>query len=97
MALGSKVVGIGTGFAARKVSDKAVSAAWRKTKNTEPPADPASPGTPWAEALTWAAVSAVAMAVARLLATRGTAVAKMKITGEAPEGLEGPGGMRKTA
>ena len=97
MALGSKVVGIGTGIVARKVSDKALTAAWRKTKNAEPPADPAAPGTPWADALSWAAASGVAMAVARLLATRGTATAKMKVTGQAPEGLEGPGGRRKTA
>lgn len=97
MAVGSKLVGIGTGIVVRKVSDKALSAVWRKTKHQDPPTDPAAPGTPWAEALSWAAASGVAMAVARLLATRGTATAKMKITGKAPEGLEGPGGKRKTA
>ena len=97
MAVGSKLVGIATGVVVRKVSDKALSAVWKKTKHTEPPADPASPGTPWSEALSWAAASGVAMAVARLLATRGTATAKMKMTGKAPEGLEGPGGKRKTA
>ena len=97
MALGSKLVGIGTGVLVRKASDKALSAAWRRTKHSEPPADPASPGTPWGEALSWAAASGVAMAVARLLATRGTATAKMKVTGTAPEGLEAPGGRRKSA
>jgi Protein of unknown function (DUF4235) len=97
MAVGSKLVGIGTGIVARKVSDKALSSVWKKTKHSEPPADPASPGTPWTEAISWAVASGVAMAVARLLATRGTATAKMKITGKAPEGLEGPGGKRKTA
>ena len=97
MAVGSKLVGIGTGIVVRKVTDKALSGAWRKTKHQEPPADPASPGTPWGEAISWAAASGVAMAVARLLATRGTATAKMKITGQAPEGLEAPGGRRKTA
>ena len=97
MAVGSKLVGIGTGVVVRKVTDKALSSAWKKTKHAEPPADPASPGTPWAEALSWAAASGVAMAVARLLATRGTATAKMKITGKAPAGLEGPGGKRKRA
>jgi hypothetical protein len=97
MAVGSKLVGIGTGVVVRKVSDKALTAVWKKTKGSEPPADPAAPGTPWAEAISWAAASGVAMAVARLLATRGTATAKMKVTGKAPEGLEGPGGKRKTA
>ena len=97
MAVGSKLVGIATGIVVRKVTDKALSKVWQKTKHTEPPADPASPGTPWAEALSWAAASGVAMAVARLVATRGAATAKMKVTGKAPEGLEGPGGKRRTA
>lgn len=97
MAVGSKLVGIGTGIVVRKLTDKALSGAWRKTKHTDPPADPGAPGTPWAEALSWAAASGVAMSVARLLATRGTATAKMKLTGRAPEGLEGPGGVRARA
>lgn len=97
MAVGSKLVGIGTGIVVRRLTDKALSGAWRKTRHQDPPADPAAPGTPWAEALSWAAASGVAMAVARLLATRGTATAKMKLTGTAPEGLEGPGGRRARA
>ena len=95
MAVGSKLVGIATGVVVRKVSEKALDKAWRKTKHTEPPADPAAPGTPWAEALSWAAASGVAIAVARLLATRGMATAKIKMTGKTPEGMEGPGGSRK--
>ena len=97
MAVGSKLVGIATAIVVRKVSNKAVGTVWKKTKHTEPPADPAAPGTPWGEAVSWAEASGVAMAVAHLLATRGTATAKMKLTGKAPEGLEGPGGKRKTA
>ncbi len=94
MAVGSKLVGIGTGIAVRKATDKALTGVWRRSRHQEPPADPAAPGTPWIEALSWAAASGVAMGVARLLATRGTATAKMKLTGKAPEGLEGPGGSR---
>lgn len=90
MAVGSKLVGIGTGLVVRKVSDAVISKAWRKTRGSEPPADPASPGTPWAEAISWAVASGVAMAVGRLVATRGTATAKMKLTGKVPEGLEPP-------
>lgn len=97
MAVGSKLVGIGTGIVVRKLSDKALSSAWRRTRHQEPPADPSAPGTPWPEALSWAIASGVAMAVARLVATRGTATARMKLTGRAPEGLEGPGGRRETA
>ncbi|MCW2613229.1 MAG: hypothetical protein JWN08_223 [Frankiales bacterium] len=90
MAVGSKLVGIGTGLVVRKVSDALISKAWKKTKHSDPPTDPASPGTPWAEAVSWAVASGVAMAVGRLLATRGTATAKMKITGKVPEGMEPP-------
>ena len=91
MAAGSKLIGIGTGIAVRKVSEKAMNRVWRKTKHSEPPADPASPGTPWPEALSYAVASGVAIGVARLLATKGTATAKMKLTGKVPEGMEGPG------
>lgn len=91
MAVGSKLVGIATGLVVRKVSDKALDKLWRKTKHSEPPADPASPGTPWGEAISWAVASGVAVGVARLVATRGMASAHMKLTGQTPEGMEGPG------
>lgn len=97
MAVGSKLVGIATGIVVRKATDAALSSVWRRTKHSEPPADPASPGTPWGEAVSWAVASGVAMAVARLLATRGTARAKMAITGRRPEGMEAPGGPAPTA
>jgi hypothetical protein len=95
MAMGSKLVGIATGIAVRKVSTVLLDKVWRKTKHSEPPADPASPGTPWAEALTWAAASGVAVGVTRLVATKGVATAKMKLTGKVPEGMEGPSPKRK--
>jgi hypothetical protein len=97
MAVGSQLIGIATGVVTRKISMVALDKVWRKTKKTEPPADPASPGTPWLEALTWAAASGVAVGVGRLVATKGAATAKMKLTGKAPEGMEGPSpkGVRK--
>ncbi len=91
MAVGSKLVGIATGIAVRKASDAALSKVWAKTKKSAPPADPAAPGTPWGEAVSWAVASGVAMAVARLLTTRGMASAKVKLTGRPPEGMEPPG------
>lgn len=92
MAMGSKLVGIATGIAVRKLSEKGLDKVWRKTRHTEPPADPASPGTPWGDALSWAIASGVAVGVARLVATKSLATAKLKITGKTPEGMEGPGG-----
>ena len=90
MAVGSKLIGIATGIVVRKISMQVLDKVWRKTKRTEPPADPASPGTPWLEALTWAAASGVAVGVSRLITTKGVATAKLKLTGKAPEGMEGP-------
>ena len=91
MAVGSQLIGIATGVVTRKISMVVLDKVWRKTKKTEPPADPASPGTPWVEALTWAAASGVAVGVGRLVATKGAATAKTKLTGKVPEGMEGPG------
>ena len=91
MAVGSQLIGIATGVVTRKVSMVVLDKVWRKTKKTEPPADPASPGTPWVEAITWAAASGVAVGVARLVTTKGVATARMKLTGQVPEGMEGPG------
>ena len=91
MAVGSQLIGIATGVVTRKISMVVLDKVWRKTKKTEPPADPASPGTPWLEAITWAAASGVAVGVARLVTTKGVATARMKLTGQVPEGMEGPG------
>jgi hypothetical protein len=90
MAVGSKLVGIATGVVIRKISMQVLDKVWRKTKHSEPPADPASPGTPWVEALSWAAASGIAVGVGRLVATKGAATAKMKMTGKVPEGMEPP-------
>jgi hypothetical protein len=95
MAVGSKLVGITTGIVVRKLSQKVLDKVWVRTKGTEPPAHPAAPGTPWGEALTWAIASGAAVGAARLVAMKGTATAKVKLTGKAPEGFEGPGPKRK--
>ena len=83
-----KVVGIGSGLVAARVSRKLMTTTWHKTKGSEPPSNPASPSTTWTEALSWAVASSVAVAVARLLAHRGAAKAWEKTTGELPPGLE---------
>lgn len=85
MAVLSKLIGIGVGIGVRKASEKALDKVWRKTKGTPPPADPASPSTPWSTALSWAVASGAAVGVSRLLATKGTATAKAKLTGSTAE------------
>jgi hypothetical protein len=95
MAVGSKLAGIATGILARKVADKVLKKVWERTRHTEPPADPASPHTTWATALSWALASGAAYGVSRIATTKGVATARTKLTGKTPEGMEGPGGKRK--
>ena len=78
------VSGVIAGLAARRV----LYAGWRQLQGTDPPANPASPRTTWAEALIWAAASGVALGVARLVAQRGAAEAWKATTGSYPAGLE---------
>ena len=86
--IGWRILALGfavpTGIAVRK----AVDAGWRATRQTEPPRNPAAPGTAWSEALLWAGVSGVAVAAGRLVATRGAAAAWKSLTGSLPPGLE---------
>jgi len=88
--IGWKVVAfafaVPTGIAMRKALD----AAWRAARHDDPPRNPAAPGTAWAEALAWAAVSGVAVAAARLIATRGAAATWKTLTGQLPPGVEEP-------
>lgn len=87
--IGWKVVGVTSGLLAVTVSKKALEATWRKTHDgADPPRNPAAPGTTWTEALTWAAASGVALAAARLFASRGAARVWQKTTGGLPPGLE---------
>lgn len=86
-----KVVGIGAGVLSAKVARSALDKGWAKTKGGEPPRNPAVPGTTWSEALTWAVASGVAVAVARLVATKGVASTWIKATGKLPPGVEDVG------
>ncbi|PZS34848.1 MAG: hypothetical protein DLM59_04000 [Pseudonocardiales bacterium] len=72
------------GIAARK----AVDVAWKKARHSDPPANPAAPGTTWTEALVWAAISGVVFAAARMVAARGAAATWRSLTGSLPPGLE---------
>ncbi len=67
---GSRAVGgvaaVAAGFATRK----AMTLAWKRITGKEPPAHPEDPEVRLAEAVGWAAMTAVAMSTARLLATR---------------------------
>jgi hypothetical protein len=73
---------------ATRLSLKAMTGGWRTVKRSEPPANPAAPGTGWGEAVAWAGASGVAIALARLAARRGAAGAWRRATGSLPPGVE---------
>jgi hypothetical protein len=81
MGLGSAIL---AGIAARKV----LTAAWRKGTGDDPPANPESPDTTWAQAVVWALASGAAIGLARMLATRKAAEYYRKSSGHLPPGLE---------
>ena len=83
-----KVVGVLTGLIATMVTRKVLDKTWAKTKGGDPPRNPAVRSTTWIEALTWAAASGIAVAIARLLTARGAAAAWEKSTGQLPPGVE---------
>jgi hypothetical protein len=83
-----KAVGLASGAAAGAATRAALHAGWKRARGSDPPANPAAPGTSWSEAVIWAASSGVAMAVIRLVAQRGAAEAWRASTGSYPAGLE---------
>lgn len=86
-----KVVGLLTGLVSAKAGRSALDKVWAKTRGGEPPRNPAAPGTTWGEAVTWAVASGVAVALVRLVATRGAASVWQKAAGHLPPGLEDVG------
>jgi len=72
------------GIAARK----ALVAGWQRTTGHNPPANPATPGTGWGEAVAFALASGAAMGLARMLATRKAAGYYRRSTGHLPPGME---------
>ena len=72
------------GLAARK----ALVTAWRAATGSNPPANPAQPGTQWREAIPYALASGAAMGLARMLATRKAASYYRESTGHLPPGME---------
>jgi hypothetical protein len=63
----------GTAAAAGFIARKGLEQGWRWWWEKEPPENPASPDVTWGKAMAWAAASAAVIAIARLIALRGTA------------------------
>lgn len=86
-----KVLGVGSGLIAGKIATAALDKVWERTRGSEPPRNPAVPGTTWGEALAWAIASGIALSIARMLATKGVASTWAKATGHLPPGVEDVG------
>lgn len=83
-----KVAAAGAALAAGVAVRKALTAGWRAARKTDPPTNPASRSTGWADALAWTAATSVAVAVAKLVAERGAAAGWERATGTPPPGVD---------
>jgi hypothetical protein len=70
------------------VARKAMTTGWKTATGKEPPAKPEHPDVKWSEAATWAALSAAAVAVARVLAQRRVAATWQRASGVLPPGMD---------
>jgi len=80
-ALGATVV---AGIAARK----AMTTSWKVATGKNPPQNPEHPDVSIGEAVAWAALSGVAVGLARMLASRKAAEYYRKSTGHLPANLQ---------
>ena len=62
--------------------------AWTAAKPGDPPKDPKKADTSWGDALTWAVISGVGVALRKLISTKGAAGAWKAIVGTQPPGYE---------
>ena len=86
--LGWKLVGGASAALAGAAARKAVVSAYRGVRKTDPPANPENPETTWAEAVGWAVLSGVIVALVRLAVQRAAARRWLKATGSLPPGME---------
>jgi Protein of unknown function (DUF4235) len=73
-------VGIPVGIAAKKGVEKA----WAAFRPANPPRAAKDPDVTWGDALGWAALSAVGVAVAQLVTTKGAASLWRRLVGAEP-------------
>jgi hypothetical protein len=82
--IGLKVMSIAIGIPVGIVTKKVVERAWLAVRPEDPPRKPSEPEVRWADALGWAALSAVGIVVAELVTRRTAEVAYHALTGLQP-------------
>lgn len=90
-----KLLGTAAGLTAALATTKALDATWKTATGREPPNSPESPDIGNREAFAWAAVSGLALGVARMYATRRAANYWVKSFGTLPPGMN-KGATKKT-
>lgn len=74
----------GASAIAAPIAERALSAAWRRITDEEPPADLAGEDIEWRRMLVWTAASAVIVGLAQVAARRGAALAWYRVMDERP-------------
>ncbi len=92
-----KLLGTGSALVAGIAVAKFLDAAWATATGHKPPTRPENPDIGGREALLWAAVSGMAIGVAKTYATRRAAQYWVKSTGDVPPGMldEGKPGSKR--
>ena len=67
---GYKVVALVATVSAVAVARRSLALVWRGATGAKPPDKPEHPAVPWAEAVSWAAISGAAMGAARMVAQK---------------------------
>lgn len=82
-----RIIGTGSAVAAGLLANKLVTEAWKRS-GRDAQIDPADPDVPVGQALALAVLTGVAVAGARVLATRQAAAFYRRTTGHLPPGVE---------
>jgi hypothetical protein len=83
-----KALGSGSALVAGFAMTKALDATWRTATGRKPPTKPENPEIAGREAILWAALSGMAIGVAKTYATRRAANYWIRSTGELPPGMK---------
>ncbi len=82
-----RLIGTGSALAAGVAAARALDLIWHTATGRRPPSTPESPDIAHREALVWAALSGMAIGVAKTYATRRAARYWLRSTGELPPGM----------
>jgi Protein of unknown function (DUF4235) len=83
-----KMIGTGIGVASGIATTKALDATWKTATGRKPPNKPENPAIAGREALLWAAISGMALGVAKTYATRRAAEYWVRSFGVVPPGMD---------